>query len=162
MGQPGVVSETVTSTTPLGCTSTERTISRVTMSLRSSGSMTSRRASVTWSLVGIPPMVLSRHMALEITPVRGRADLREFVDLPFRLHAGTPWIPPLKLERYAYLNRKLNPFFKHGDAELFVAWRDGRVVGRISAQIDHAFNQYHENRWGMFGFLDFEDDQEIV
>src|SRR5579875_818560 len=153
MGQPGVVSETVTSTTPLGCTSTERTISRVTMSLRSSGSMTSRRASVTWSLVGIPPMVLSRHMALEITPVRGRADLKEFIDLPFRLHAGTPWIPPLKLERYAYLNRKLNPFFKHGD---------GRVVGRISAQYDTNFNSFHTNRWGFFGFLDFEDDQEIA
>src|SRR5579875_2613314 len=162
MGQPGVVSETVTSTTPLGCTSTERTISRVTMSLRSSGSMTSRRASVTWSLVGIPPMVLSRHMALEITPVRGRADLKEFVNLPFRLHAGTPWIPPLKLERYAFLTRPLNPFFKHGDAQLFLARRDGRVVGRISAQYDRNFNSFHGNRWGFYGMLEFEDDQEVL
>ena len=101
-------------------------------------------------------------MALEITPVSGRGDLREFVELPFRLHAGTPWIPPLKLERYAYLNRKLNPYFKHGEAELFLARRDGRVVGRISAQVDRAFNAFHDNRWGMFGFLDFEDDQELL
>ncbi len=101
-------------------------------------------------------------MALEITPVSGRGDLREFVELPFRLHAGTAWIPPLKLERYAYLNRKLNPYFKHGEAELFLARRDGRVVGRISAQVDRAFNAYHDNRWGMFGFLDFEDDQELL
>jgi GNAT superfamily N-acetyltransferase len=97
-----------------------------------------------------------------ITPVRGRSDLREFVALPFRLHAGTPWIPPLKLERYAYLNRRLNPFFKHGDAEFFVARRDGRVVGRISAQYDRNFNVFHGNRWGFFGFLDFEDDQEVL
>ena len=69
-------------------------------------------------------------MAIEITPVSGRSDLREFVELPFRLHAGTKWIPPLKLERYAYLSRKLNPYFKHGDAQLFLARRDGRVVGR--------------------------------
>jgi GNAT superfamily N-acetyltransferase len=99
---------------------------------------------------------------LQITTVRGARALREFVALPYRLHAGTPWIPPLKLERYAYLSRKLNPFFKHGDAELFLARREGRVVGRISAQIDNAFNEYHGSRWGLFGFLDFEDDQEIL
>jgi hypothetical protein len=99
---------------------------------------------------------------LEITPVRGRADLQEFVNLPYRLHGGTPWIPPLKLERYAYLNRRLNPFFKHGDAELFLARRDGRVVGRISAQYDRNFNAFHDNRWGFFGFLEFEEDQEVV
>ena len=55
---------------------------------------------------------------------------------PSRLHAGTPWIPPLKLERYAFLTRKLNAFFTHGEAEYFLARRDGRVVGRITAQID--------------------------
>ncbi len=99
---------------------------------------------------------------LEVTPVRGRSDLREFVNLPFRLHAGTPWIPPLKLERYAYLNRRLNPFFKHGDAELFLARRAGRVVGRISAQYDRNFNSFHHNRWGFFGFLEFEDDREVL
>jgi hypothetical protein len=101
-------------------------------------------------------------MALDITAVRGRSDLKSFVDLPYRLHAGTPWIPPLKLERYAYLNRKLNPFFKHGDGEFFLARRDGRVVGRISAQYDKNFNSFHSNRWGFFGFLEFEDDQEIA
>ena len=100
--------------------------------------------------------------AVEVTPVRGRADLKEFIDLPYRLHAGTPWIPPLKLERHAYLSRALNPFFKHGDAEFFLARRDGRVVGRISAQYDRNFNSFHGNRWGFFGFLEFEDDQEVA
>jgi GNAT superfamily N-acetyltransferase len=99
---------------------------------------------------------------LQIASVRGRSDLRAFVELPYRLHRGTPWIPPLKLERYAYLSRTLNPFFKHGDAQLFLARRGGRVVGRISAQIDRAFNDYHGNRWGLFGFLEFEDDPEIL
>ena len=42
-------------------------------------------------------------MPIEIAPVRGARELRAFVALPFRLHAGTPWIPPLKLERYAFL-----------------------------------------------------------
>lgn len=101
-------------------------------------------------------------MALEFTPVDGLADLREFIDLPYRLHAGTPWIPPLKLERYIWLTRALNPFFKHGEAQYFLARRDGRVVGRITAQIDRSFNEFHDNRWGHFGFLEFEDDQEVL
>jgi GNAT superfamily N-acetyltransferase len=101
-------------------------------------------------------------MALEVRPVSGWRELREFVDVPYRLHRGTPWIPPLKLERYAYLSKSLNPFFKHGEAQLFLAWRDGRVAGRISAQIDRPFNEYHGNRWGLFGFLEFEDDAEVL
>ncbi len=101
-------------------------------------------------------------MSIEITPVNGVRELRAFVDLPFRLHAGTPWIPPLKLERYAYLSRPTNPFFKHGDAQCFLARRDGRVVGRISAQVDRAFQEFHDNRWGLFGFLEFEDDPELL
>jgi hypothetical protein len=99
---------------------------------------------------------------VEVTPVGGFSELREFVALPFRLHAGTPWVPPLKIERYAFLSRRMNPFFTHGEAEYFLARRDGRVVGRITAQIDRAFNEYHDNRWGMFGFLEFEDDQAIL
>jgi hypothetical protein len=93
--------------------------------------------------------------SVDVTPVRGFKDLRAFVQLPFRLHAGTPWIPPLKLERYLFLNRKVNAFFKHGEAQYFLAHRDGRVVGRVTAQIDRAFNDFHQSRWGMFGFLEF-------
>jgi len=100
--------------------------------------------------------------AVSVSPVTGRKERKEFVDLPYRLHAGTPWVPPLKLERHAFLSRRLNPFFKHGEAEYFLARRGGRVVGRVSAQIDRAFNEYHGNRWGMFGFLELEDDPETM
>ncbi len=101
-------------------------------------------------------------MPIEVSVVNGFDDIKQFVALPFRLHAGTPWIPPLKLERYAFLSRKLNAYFKHGEAQYYLARRDGVVVGRVSAQIDRAFNQYHQNRWGMFGFLEFEDDLEVL
>jgi GNAT superfamily N-acetyltransferase len=101
-------------------------------------------------------------MAIEITPVRGLRALRQFVDLPYRLHAGTPWIPPLKEERYLFLFRRTNAFFTHGEAQYFLARRDGRVVGRITAHVDFAYNEFHSSRTGMFGFLEFEDDQEIL
>ena len=100
--------------------------------------------------------------AVEIRPVRSRRELKQFVDLPYRLHAGTPWVPPLKLERRMFLSRRLNPYFKHGEAEYFLARRGERVVGRASAQVDHAFNEFHDSRWGMFGFLELEDDEEAM
>jgi GNAT superfamily N-acetyltransferase len=104
-----------------------------------------------------------RPVAVEIRKVSGARDLRRFVDLPFRLHANHPlWVPPLKLERYAFLSRRLNAFFTHGEAEYFLAHKDGRVVGRITAQVNHAFNDHQQKKWGWFGFLELEDDQELA
>ena len=78
-------------------------------------------------------------MSLVVRPVRGLRDLRKFIDLPYRLHStSTVWVPHLRLERWLFLSRRFNAFFKHGDAQLFLARRDGRVVGRISAQYDQA------------------------
>jgi GNAT superfamily N-acetyltransferase len=102
-------------------------------------------------------------VSLDVRPVSGRRDLREFIDLPYRLHSTSPvWVPPLRLERWLFLSKRFNAYFSHGDAQLFLARRDGRVVGRISAQHDDNFNAHHGNRWGMFGFLELEDDPEIL
>ena len=102
-------------------------------------------------------------MSVQVTAVRGGRDLKRFIDLPFRLHASHPlWVPPLKVERMMFLSRRLNAFFAHGEAEYFLARRDGRVVGRLSAQVNHAFNDFQNKRWGWFGFLEFEDDQETL
>jgi GNAT superfamily N-acetyltransferase len=73
------------------------------------------------------------HMDVEVRPVEGRRDLNAFIKLPFRLHRGTPWVPPLIFERRQFLDREKNPFFEHAEAEYFIAERDGQVVGRITA-----------------------------
>jgi GNAT superfamily N-acetyltransferase len=102
-------------------------------------------------------------VSLVVKPVASRRDTREFIELPFRLHANAAqWVPPLRLERRMFLSPRFNAFFKHGDAELFLARRDGRVVGRISAHVDHAFNEFQDNAWGMFGFVEVEEDQEAL
>jgi GNAT superfamily N-acetyltransferase len=107
--------------------------------------------------------IQSRAVSVEVEPVASRKDVREFIELPFRLHSNAEqWIPPLRMERRLFLNPRFNAFFKHGEAQLFIARRDGRVVGRISAQIDSAFNAFHDNAWGMFGFLELEDDPEVA
>jgi GNAT superfamily N-acetyltransferase len=89
--------------------------------------------------------------------------MRAFVNLPFRLHSNHPlWVPPLKLERHIFLNRKLNVFFTHGEGAYFLARRDGRVVGRVTAHINHAFNDHKQVRWGWFGFIEFEEDAQVL
>ena len=102
-------------------------------------------------------------MSVAVQPVESRRDLKEFIELPYRLHSTSGvWVPPLRLERRLFLNRRLNAFFSHGDAQLFLARRDSRVVGRLSAHYDDAFNAFHANRWGMFGFLELEDDPDVL
>src|SRR6201999_3857239 len=99
-----------------------------------------------------------RLMAVDVQPARSFRDVGAFIDLPFRLHAGTPWVPPLKLERRLFLSRRFGTYAKRVDYELLLAVRDGRTVGRVSAHIDHAYNRHHEERRGWFGFFECEDD----
>ena len=82
-------------------------------------------------------------MPLDVRPVRSRRELNTFIKLPFRLYRDEPnWVPPLIAERRQFLDRSRNPFFEHGEAEYFLAWRDGRAVGRISAQVDHNLHRF--------------------
>jgi len=102
-------------------------------------------------------------VSVDVRPVTGGRDLKAFIDLPFRLHANHPlWVPPLKLERRIFLSRRLNAYFSHAEAEYFLACRDGQVVGRITAQVNHASNDHHGRRWGDFGWIEFEDDAEVL
>jgi hypothetical protein len=103
-------------------------------------------------------------MSLVVRPARSFRDVGAFIDLPYRLHAGTPWVPQLKLERRMFLSRRprLGAYARRVDFELFVAEREGRVVGRMSAQVDHAYNRHHDERRGWFGFFDCEDDVEAT
>lgn len=101
-------------------------------------------------------------MSVAVRPARSFHDVGAFIDLPFRLHAGTPWVPPLKLERRLFLSRRFGTYAKRVDFELLIAERDGRVVGRVSAHVDHAYNRHHGERRGWFGFFECEDDPEAA
>src|SRR5579863_6883004 len=101
--------------------------------------------------------------AVEIRPVRGRRELTAFIRLPWRLYRGEPnWVPPLLMDVKKRLDRRRNPFFEHAEAEYFLAWRDGRPVGRVSAHIDRNFNEFQKNAWGLFGWFECEDDPEAA
>jgi GNAT superfamily N-acetyltransferase len=101
--------------------------------------------------------------SVTIRPVATRRELKGFVKVPFRLHRGHPlWVAPLIFERMQFLDRKKNPWFEHGEAEFFVAERDGEPVGRISAHLDHRWDEYQGGKDAMFGFFETSEDPEVT
>ncbi|MGI8921654.1 MAG: hypothetical protein ACR2HD_08310 [Solirubrobacteraceae bacterium] len=102
-------------------------------------------------------------MSVEIRPVVSRRDRNAFIKLPWRLYRNEPnWIPPLLMDVRKRLDPKRNPFFRHAEAQYYLALRDGRPVGRISAHIDRHLNEFQHNSWGLFGWLACERDQEVI
>ncbi len=110
-------------------------------------------------------------ISLHVRPVQSKADRVAFVDLPFRLYAEDPnWVAPLKDDVHGLLTPGKNPWFGHGEAQLFLAERAGRVVGRISAHIDHlALTQPVDQgmgpgtgNWGLFEAEDAETAHALI
>jgi GNAT superfamily N-acetyltransferase len=102
-------------------------------------------------------------MPVEVRPVASKRELKAFMRLPWRLYRNEPnWVPPLLMDLRKRLDRERNPFFQHAEAEYFLAWRDGRPVGRITAQVDRNLNEFQGNDWGLFGFFECEDDPEAA
>jgi len=108
---------------------------------------------------------------LVVSPVAGKADLKQFVDFAWDVYRDDPaWVPPLKAEVYGLLTPGKNPWFEHGEAQYFLARRGDRVTGRISAHIDHlALSMSPEQgmgpgtgNWGMFDALDAESARALM
>lgn len=94
--------------------------------------------------------------------VVGPEQVRRFVALPRQLHAGTAgFCSPLDDEQLDRLDRVGNPWFRRGDLAAWIAWREGKPVGRVSAQIDR-YGWTADGPAGSFGFFDSEDDGEVA
>ena len=97
-----------------------------------------------------------------IRPVAGPKDLKAFLDVPFGIYRyDRNWVAPLYFERREHLDPKKNPYFNHAEVQLFLAERDGRVIGRISAQIDRLRLERYGDATGQFGFLEAPDDPAV-
>jgi GNAT superfamily N-acetyltransferase len=100
---------------------------------------------------------------VSIRPVRTRRELKRFVKVPFGLHRDEPqWVAPLVFERMEFLDREKNPWFEHGEAEYFLAERDGEAVGRVSAHLDRRWDEYQGGSDAMFGFFESSNDPEVA
>ena len=102
-------------------------------------------------------------MSVEIKEHEPGRDLKDFIGVAFDIYRDDPaWVPPLNMEITDRLTPEKNPFFEHAEVALFTAWKDGKAVGRISAQIDHEHLRIHQDNAGFFGFFDTVNDQEVA
>jgi hypothetical protein len=100
---------------------------------------------------------------IDIRPVENRADREAFIRLPGRLAAGDPnWVEPLHFERRRFLSPGHNPVFEHAEIRFWLALRDGRPVGRISAQLDRLASEDAGVPLGFFGMADAREDDVLA
>jgi len=95
-----------------------------------------------------------------VRPVETKKDKKVFVDFAWEAYTGDPaWVPPLKDEVHGLITPGKNPWFEHARAQLWLAERGGRVVGRISAQVDDLVQEHMGKGIGQWGFFDALDGE---
>jgi hypothetical protein len=103
-------------------------------------------------------------MPIEIRELKAgdKKTLKDFLNVVDGIYKDSPYyIRPLDFDVADRLDHEKNPFFEHGEGTAWVAYQDGRPVGRVSAQIDQEHLKLHKDDAGMFGFLDTTDDPEV-
>ncbi len=101
---------------------------------------------------------------LSIKEVKTSGELKQFIKFPFELYKGHPlWVPPLLTDEKKTLSKQHNPSFDEGacEAAYFLAYKDGKLAGRIAAIINHRANEKYNDKLARFGWIDFIDDEEV-
>ncbi len=100
---------------------------------------------------------------LEVVAVDSKGASKEFIELPYRLYRDQPhWVPPLRIAVKELLDKAKHPFYADAETELFLARRDGQVVGRVAAILNKAHNQFHGEQAGFFGFFDCVNERAVA
>ena len=101
-------------------------------------------------------------MQTKIIEVTTKKGINSFIQFPFTIYRGNPnWVPSLRFDELNTLRQDKNPAFEFCEARYWLAYHDGRIVGRVAAIL----NLRHIEKWGQrymrFGWLDFIDDLEV-
>lgn len=101
---------------------------------------------------------------VKVLPVRASGKtLKAFIDYPHTLYKGDPYyVPELFIAQKDILSADKNPFYRHAEMQLFLAYKEGVVVGRIAAILNRNHNRFNDNREGFFGFFDCENDPAVA
>ncbi|MFQ5792427.1 MAG: hypothetical protein ACE5JI_18310 [Acidobacteriota bacterium] len=100
---------------------------------------------------------------IRIEAVTSKKEWMTFIKFPWRIYRGNPnWVPPLLLDMKKLLDPKKNPFFLHSKVDLFLARRNGEVVGRVAAILNHNHNDFHDERAVFFGFFETIPDPDVA
>lgn len=101
-------------------------------------------------------------MSVEIKRIETKRELERFVDFRTELYKDDPCaVPYLFMDEMNSLSREKNPAFKFCEAEYYMAYRDGKAVGRVAAIINHKANGIWQTKRVRFGYFDFVDDLEV-
>lgn len=102
-------------------------------------------------------------MSIEIKRVESKRDLMKFIKMQWKIYEGNPyWVPPLIMDRKKLLDREKHPFYLHAEMEMFMAYKNGDIVGRIAAIKNDIHNQVHNDKVGFFGFFESINDQAVA
>jgi hypothetical protein len=100
--------------------------------------------------------------SITIKEVTTPKELKKFILFPFSLYKGNDyWVPPMLLDENKVLNKDKNPAYDFCDVKLWLAYKDGVVVGRIGGIINHRYIEAWKNNYARFFYLDFIDDYEV-
>ena len=107
-------------------------------------------------------LILTNQTMVEIREVVSNKNIKQFVDFPYKLYKNNPyWVPPIKKEEAKQLKPNENPAFDFCDAKFWLAFKQGKVVGRIAAIINHDYNKIIGRKMGRMSRLEFIDDPEV-
>jgi hypothetical protein len=102
-------------------------------------------------------------MPIEIRTHSPGKDVDDFIRAAHVVFADDPnWVAPLNMMIKEQLSPKKNPLFEHAESALFTAWKDGKLVGRVSATVDQEHLKRYNDALGFFGFFDTIDDPEVA
>jgi GNAT superfamily N-acetyltransferase len=100
--------------------------------------------------------------AVEVRPVVSKGEKRIFLTFPWKVYKDDPlWVPPLLSERSKVIDPETGQFFNRGEADLFIAWRNGTPVGTICAAEDPPTNKNRGTNECVFGFFEYIEDYEV-
>lgn len=99
---------------------------------------------------------------VEVRPISSKRDIRRFIEFANELYSTCPnYCPPLLLDELAVFNHKVNPALEFCDYQLFLAYRDNKIVGRIAGLVNYKANECWKTNHVRFGWMDFIDDKEV-
>jgi GNAT superfamily N-acetyltransferase len=102
-------------------------------------------------------------MSIVIREIKDSSGLKDFIRFPNRLYKSEPcFVPPLLYDEASTLNPKKNPAFDYCEARYWLAYKDGKIAGRIAGIINKAYIEKWKKKHIRFGWFDFEDDAEIA
>ncbi|MBE0434083.1 hypothetical protein IBX73_11550, partial [candidate division WOR-3 bacterium] len=100
---------------------------------------------------------------ISIVRVENDKQFKQFIEFPYDLCRNHEyWVPPLRRDVHHLLDQSKNPFWQHSERELFLAFRDGHLVGRVAGIVDRNYVKYWNENTGYFGFFECENDIEAA